>query len=120
MATTFSDVQAAGPSGFWMQLLKSPTGVIGLVIVLTLVLTAALAPWIAPFDPLRMAAGPRFQPPSLAHWFGTDDFGRDVFSRIVYGARLTLQIGVIAVGMSLTSGLLLGLVAGYAGGWAER
>ncbi|MEM9628155.1 MAG: nickel transporter permease [Pseudomonadota bacterium] len=120
MATTFSDVQAAGPSGFWMQLLKSPTGVIGLVIVLTLVLTAALAPWIAPFDPLRMAAGPRFQPPSLAHWFGTDDFGRDVFSRIVYGARLTLQIGVIAVGISLTSGLLLGLVAGYAGGWAER
>jgi peptide/nickel transport system permease protein len=88
--------------------------------VLTLILTAALAPWIAPHDPLRMAAGPRFQPPSLAHWFGTDDFGRDVFSRIVYGARLTLQIGVIAVGISLTSGLLLGLVAGYAGGWSEK
>ena len=120
MATTLDTVETARPSAFWRQLLKSPTGVIGLVIVLTLILTAALAPWIAPYDPLRMAAGPRFQPPSLAHWFGTDDFGRDVFSRIVYGARLTLQIGVIAVGISLTSGLLLGLVAGYAGGWAER
>ena len=120
MATAIDLVEAARPAGFLRRLLKSPTGVIGLTIVLTLILTAALAPWIAPHDPLRMAAGPRFQPPSLAHWFGTDDFGRDVFSRIVYGARLTLQIGVIAVGISLTSGLLLGLVAGYAGGWAER
>jgi peptide/nickel transport system permease protein len=67
-----------------------------------------------------MAAGPRLQPPTLAHWFGTDDFGRDVFSRIVHGARLTLMIGTIAVGISLTSGLLLGLVAGYAAGWTER
>ena len=120
MATAIDLVEAARPVGFLRRLLKSPTGVIGLTIVLTLILTAALAPWIAPHDPLRMAAGPRFQPPSLAHWFGTDDFGRDVFSRIVYGARLTLQIGVIAVGISLTSGLLLGLVAGYAGAWAER
>ncbi|MEM0906529.1 MAG: nickel transporter permease [Pseudomonadota bacterium] len=103
-----------------VALLKSPTGVIGLIIVVTLVLVALLAPLIAPFDPLRMAAGPRLQPPSMAHWFGTDDFGRDVFSRIVYGARLTLQIGTIAVGISLTAGLLLGLVAGYGGGWIER
>ena len=101
-------------------LLLSPTGVIGVVIVATLVVTALAAPLIAPFDPLRMAAGPRLEPPSAAHWFGTDDFGRDVFSRIVYGARLTLQIGVIAVGISLTAGLLLGLVAGYGGKWTER
>ncbi len=120
MATTLDLVEAGRPSAFWQSLLKSPSGVIGLLIVLTLILTAAVASWIAPYDPLRMAAGPRFEPPSLAHWFGTDDFGRDVFSRIVFGARLTLQIGVIAVGISLTSGLLLGLVAGYAGGWSER
>ncbi len=120
MATTLNVVEAAHPAGFVRTLLKSPSGVIGLVIVMTLILAAVLAPWIAPHDPLRMAAGPRFEPPSFAHWFGTDDFGRDVFSRIIHGARLTLQIGIIAVGISLTSGLLLGLVSGYAGGWAER
>ena len=107
-------------TGFSFRLLKSPTGLIGLLIVLTLIATALFAVWIAPFDPLQMGAGPRLQPPSALHWFGTDDFGRDLFSRVVYGARLTLQIGVIAVGISLTSGLLLGLVAGYAGGWTER
>ena len=107
-------------AGFWSRLLKSPTGLIGLLIVLTLISTAVFAAGIAPFDPLQMAAGPRLQPPSTQYWFGTDDFGRDLFSRVVYGARLTLQIGVIAVGISLTSGLLLGLVAGYAGAWTER
>ena len=109
-----------GTRSFWLALLMSPSGAIGLAIVALLVVSAALAPVIAPFDPLRMAAGPRLQPPSMAHWFGTDDFGRDLFSRILYGARLTLQIGTIAVGISLTSGLLLGLVAGYAAGWTER
>jgi len=67
-----------------------------------------------------MGAGPRLQPPSLAYLMGTDDLGRDVFSRIVYGARLTLQVGTIAVGISLTLGLLLGLVAGYGSRWVER
>jgi peptide/nickel transport system permease protein len=107
-------------TGLWRELLKSPSGVIGLAIVLVLTVTALFAPWIAPFDPLAMGAGPRFQPPSARYPFGTDDFGRDMLSRIIHGARLTLQIGVIAVGISLTSGLLLGLVAGYAGGWAEK
>ena len=106
--------------GFWRALIATPTGAIGLLIVAVLVAAAAAAPLIAPFDPLRMGAGPRLQPPSWDYLFGTDDFGRDVFSRIVYGARLTLQIGVIAVGISLTSGLLLGLVAGYASHWVER
>ncbi|WP_158966859.1 nickel transporter permease [Chachezhania sediminis] len=105
---------------FWRALLGSPSGLIGLAIVAVLIFAALTAPIIAPFDPLRMAAGPRLQPPSLAHPMGTDDFGRDVFSRIIFGARLTLQIGVIAVGISLTCGLLLGLVAGYSSGWTER
>jgi peptide/nickel transport system permease protein len=105
---------------FLASLLRSPSGCLGLFIVGLLVVTAAAAPLIAPFDPLRMAAGPRLQPPSLSHLMGTDDFGRDVFSRIVYGAQLTLRIGVIAVGISLTLGLLLGLVAGYGSKWVER
>jgi peptide/nickel transport system permease protein len=111
---------AAEGRGFWRALLRSPTGVLGLAVVVILVVAAAFAPLIAPFDPLRMAAGPRLAPPSAGYWFGTDDFGRDLFSRVVFGARLTLQIGLIAVGISLTSGLLLGLVGGYAGGWTER
>jgi peptide/nickel transport system permease protein len=101
-------------------LLRSPSGAVGLAIVALLVIAAIFAPIIAPHDPTRMAAGPRLSPPTWDHLMGTDQLGRDVFSRILYGARLTLQIGVIAVGISLTSGLLLGLVAGYAGGWPER
>jgi peptide/nickel transport system permease protein len=103
-----------------ISLLRSPSGAVGLAIVLGLVLVALLAPVIAPHDPLRMAVGPRLQAPSWAHWLGTDQFGRDVLSRILHGARLTLLIGTIAVGISLTAGLLLGLVAGYAAGWTER
>jgi len=113
----------ARPSGAMQALralLRSPSGAVGLAIVTILVVAAVFAPVIAPYDPFRMASGPRLAPPSAEHWMGTDQLGRDVFSRILYGARLTLQIGVIAVGISLTSGLLLGLVAGYAGGWTER
>jgi peptide/nickel transport system permease protein len=101
-------------------LLRSPSGAVGLAIVAILVLCAIFAPYLAPHDPLRMASGPRLASPSLAHWMGTDQLGRDVLSRVIYGSRLTLMIGTIAVGISLTAGLLLGLVAGYASGWAER
>lgn len=105
---------------FWRTLLRSPTGVIGLVIVVTVIVVALFAPFIAPFDPLQMGAGRRLSPPSAGHWFGTDEFGRDLFSRVVYGTRLTPRIGLIAVSISLTCGMLIGLIGGYAGGWAER
>ena len=108
------------PQRAYAALFRSPSGAVGLVIVAVLVVCAILAPYIAPHDPLVMAAGPRLEPPSLAHWMGTDQFGRDVLSRIIYGSRLTLMIGTIAVGISLSAGLLLGLVAGYASGWTER
>ena len=124
VSETQAEIRAATRSRplatFFASLLRSPSGCIGLFIVGLLIVTAIAAPVIAPFDPLRMAAGPRLQPPSFSHLMGTDDFGRDVFSRIVYGAQLTLQIGVIAVGISLTVGLLLGLVAGYGSRWVER
>lgn len=126
MATVVEPAPAAAPEvqarggRFWRTLSRSPTGLIGFVIVATLIVCAILAPLIAPYDPLRMAAGPRLAPPSLDYLFGTDDFGRDLFSRVIHGTRLTLQIGMIAVGISLTSGLMIGLIAGYAGGWIER
>jgi peptide/nickel transport system permease protein len=93
---------------------------VGFVLVAALAAIALLAPWIAPFAPDQMGAGRRLTAPDGGHWFGTDEFGRDMFSRVVFGTRLTIQVGVIAVGISLTAGLLLGLVGGYAGGWLER
>lgn len=97
----------------------SPGGVIGLVIVSTLLAAALLADQIAPFSPIKMAAGKPLQPPSWDHLAGTDTFGRDMFSRIVHGARFTLVIGAIAVGISMSVGLMLGVVAAYVRGWLE-
>lgn len=93
---------------------------VGLVLVLALVFVALFAPWIAPYPAEQMGAGMALQPPNADYWFGTDEFGRDMFSRVVYGAQLTIQVGLIAVGISLTVGTLAGLVAGYARGWTER
>ncbi|MAC78127.1 MAG: diguanylate cyclase [Rhodobacteraceae bacterium] len=120
LADDLAQAGATRNRSFWRALLASPSGLIGLFVVALLVFCAIAAPVIAPYDPLRMAAGPRLDPPSMSYPMGTDDFGRDVLSRILFGARLTLQIGVIAVGISLTCGLLLGLVAGYSSGWTER
>ncbi len=101
------------------RLLRNPGARLGALICGLLVLTAIFAPWIAPYDPISMGAGEALTPPSSSHWFGTDELGRDLFSRIVYGSRLTLKVGMIAVGISMTAGVLVGLVAGYAGGWIE-
>lgn len=117
--TTATPVVPAGKPGFWRRLLSSPGGVVGLTIVVLLLLAALLADQIAPFSPTRMAAGRRLAEPSLRHLLGTDEFGRDMFSRILHGTRLTLRIGAIAVGISLTLGLAIGLVAAYARGMLE-
>ena len=101
-------------------LLRNTGAVIGLALVLLLVLSAIFASLIAPYDPFQMGVGRRLTPPNATHLFGTDEFGRDLFSRVVHGTRLTLRIGAIAVGISLVSGMLIGLVGGYAGGWLER
>ena len=103
----------------WRRIVGQPNGFIALAIILVLLLAALLAPVIAPYDPIKMAAGRPLTPPGWGYPMGTDELGRDVFSRILYGARLTLQIGAIAVGISLTTGLGLGLAAAYAGGWLE-
>lgn len=97
----------------------SPAGAIGLFVVVLLLLTAAFADQIAPYSPIKMGSGKPLDPPSWAHLAGTDKLGRDVFSRIVYGARYTLVIGAIAVGISMSIGMLLGIVAAHARGWLE-
>jgi len=103
----------------WRALRKNPLALVGLIIVMALLLIAALAPLIAPFDPLAQNLAQRLRPPSATHWFGTDSLGRDIFSRIVHGARITLAIVVLVVISVGPVGLLIGTVAGYFGGWVE-
>src|SRR6202158_5215288 len=85
----------------------------GAAILVVLTLLAVFAPWITPYGPMAMKISDRLQSPRLAHWFGTDELGRDVFSRVVFGARYSLMIGALVVLISVTGGVLLGLTAGF-------
>ena len=93
----------------------------GAFVIALMSVTAVMAPGVATHDPLEMdlAADARLQAPSLKHFFGTDNLGRDVFSRMVYGARISLSVGFIAVAISLLIGLVLGGISGYYGGWKD-
>jgi peptide/nickel transport system permease protein len=101
-------------------LLRSPLTVAGLVLITTLILIGILAPLIAPANPLKQVLTVRLKPPSAEHWLGTDQLGRDVLSRMMYGARISLLIGLVVVGLAASTGTLIGLVAGYAGGWLDE
>ena len=83
-------------------------------------LLAILGPALVPYDPFASDAGAALQPPSVSHWFGTDDLGRDVFSRVVVATRLDLGIAVLAVALSFVFGSALGALAGYFGGWSDQ
>ncbi len=93
---------------------------LGLGIVLTMTLLALAAPWIAPFDPEEPNLRAILFPPSSEHFLGTDALGRDVFSRLLYGARVSLWVGFVSVGISVAIGVALGLIAGYFRGWADE
>ncbi len=94
--------------------------IMGLAIVLTMSLLALLAPWIAPCDPAALNLDCILMPPSSEHLLGTDAIGRDVLSRLLYGARVSLWVGFVAVGISTAIGVFLGLVSGYFGGWTDE
>jgi peptide/nickel transport system permease protein len=98
---------------------KHKLALAGLAVLALLLVSATFPGLIAPYDPLAIEMGDRLLPPSSSHWFGTDDFGRDILARIVYGARISLQVGVIAVGIAGSTGITLGLLAGYYGGWID-
>lgn len=91
----------------------------GFVAILALVVTAAFAPLLAPYDPDLQALGNVLSQPTLQHLLGTDSLGRDTLSRLIYGARITLMVGVVAVGIGAAVGAVLGLAAGFLGGWAH-
>ena len=92
----------------------------GIILVAVFLVFALFAPWIAPQDPARIDLPSRLQPPSPAHWFGADELGRDIFSRIIYGARISMLVGASVVTGSLAIGLVVGCVAGYYGGWTDK
>ncbi|MFE0758915.1 ABC transporter permease [Inquilinus sp. NPDC058860] len=94
-------------------LVRRKTALIGLIILVVLVLAAALAPYITGYAPQKLSIVNRLRPPSTAHWFGTDEFGRDVFTRVIYGGRLSLFVGFAVVILSSVLGIVLGLVAGF-------
>ncbi|MCB9009461.1 MAG: ABC transporter permease [Ardenticatenaceae bacterium] len=115
--STLPDEQFVKSEGFWQttlrRLLKHPIGRIGAIIVAVLVIMAIFGPLLSPYDPNAIDFEIRFLPPTWSHPFGTDDFGRDTFSRVMYGARISLLVGVIAVSIAGTLGTFLGLIAGY-------
>jgi peptide/nickel transport system permease protein len=103
----------------WRRLKRRPAAMVALVIVAMIVLAAILAPVIAPYDPTQQSWTTVRQPPSAEHWFGTDEVGRDVFSRVLYGARASLSAGVVSILIAVMFGVPLGLLAGYVGGWTD-
>ncbi|SDD68032.1 peptide/nickel transport system permease protein [Paracoccus isoporae] len=103
-----------------LALSRNPLAVLGAAILLILLLTAAFAPLIAPHSPFGQNLGARLLAPSAAHWMGTDELGRNIFSRVIYGARITLMIVVLVAVISAPLGLLIGAISGYFGGWIDK
>ncbi|CAN7432271.1 ABC transporter permease [Aminobacter sp. LjRoot7] len=101
-------------------LARNPLAMVGAVIVLTLILVALFAPWIATHSPVGQDLAMRLKPPSWDNWMGTDELGRDIWSRVVYGARITLMIVALVAVLAAPVGLIIGAVAGYFGGWVDR
>ena len=119
-----AEIALEAPSGLWSEawrrLIRNPGAILGAFLVSVFIFTAIFAPLIAPYSPkaqnLSLLREGQAVGPTSGHWFGIDTLGRDEFSRIVYGARFTLLIGIVAVAIGLSIGMLLGSVAGYAGG----
>lgn len=108
------------PAGFVARrLLRHPSVVVGGALFVLVILAAVLAPWLSPYAPIKANQRAPLEPPGAAHLMGTDRFGRDVFSRVLWGGRLSLTVGVVSVGVAAACGVTLGLVAGYAGRGTE-
>jgi peptide/nickel transport system permease protein len=103
----------------WRRLLKRRSAAFGLVVIVLFVLIAVFAPLIAPYDPTQQGWTSIRKAPSLQHWFGTDESGRDLFSRVIFGARASLLAGVVSISIALGLGVPIGLLAGYGGKWID-
>lgn len=104
---------------FWPRLRRNRLAMSGGGVVLMLFVLSILAPLISPYDPSSINAWDVLQPPSFKHWFGTDELGRDVLSRVIYGAQISLKVGFVSIGIAVSIGTAIGLAAGYYGRWAD-
>ena len=121
MATRTLPLQVRGSLALAVQQFpRNRAATIGLVILLAICLTAAFAPWVAPYDPIQIKLSMKLKPPSFEHLMGTDHFGRDVFSRMLWGGRTSLSVGLLVVGFAFTLGVPLGLASGYFGGKVDN
>lgn len=103
----------------WQRMARSPNLLVGLAVLAVVVGAALFARFLAPYNPVDQSFADQLRPPSAVHLFGTDEFGRDIFSRVIYGTRIALSVGVISDGIALGIGVVFGVVAGYFGGWAD-
>lgn len=107
----------------WVQILlrvgRNPMGVFGVAVVLLMGIAAVFAPLIAPYSPIAQHPGQELQPPSALFWLGSDDLGRDLFSRILFGARVSFVVGIVATALGAAIGVSSGLLSGYVGGWVD-
>jgi ABC-type dipeptide/oligopeptide/nickel transport system permease subunit len=104
---------------FWLRFRRNKVAVAALAFIVFQVLLAILAPWIAPYDPTKQDYAATWEPPSRQHLFGTDDLGRDVLSRLIFGARVSISVGVLAQLAQLIVGLPVGAITGLRGGWVD-
>lgn len=118
LATAPTRADGSRPSAFQL-FLRSPVSVVGSIVLLVMIAAALLGPALAPYGVNETDIAGALKAPSAEHWFGTDDLGRDVFSRVVIAAQVSLSVAVISVAIALVLGVLLGIVSGYAGGWAD-
>lgn len=112
--------QPSPASRFFSWLRRDLRGAVSLLVLLTIVAAAVLAPWIAPYSPIEQNMEMILAEPNAQHWLGTDDLGRDVFSRLIHGASNSLYAALLAVGVAIVLGVPLGLVAGFVGGWVDQ
>jgi peptide/nickel transport system permease protein len=118
-AIVFEQIETQPGRKTWKRLLRRGGALFGFAVVALFVLVALFAPWIAPYDPLATSWSAVRAGPSAAHWFGADELGRDVLSRIVWGARASILAGLVSVSISLALGVPIGMAAGYLGRWVD-
>lgn len=104
----------------WRRLRRDKLAIAGMVIIAMFIIAAIFAPLLAPYDPIAQTILQRRQTPSRQHWMGLDEVGRDILSRIIYGARASLQVGLLSVSMAIILGSILGAIAGFVGGWVDN